>query len=134
VRQISFLPLWIFNSYVSLIQNKIFFGPIRRISNLTNLAVTSLDFHCLLSLVLYGSSENLTNRKQDLIIFSEYYILTISFAGSVLVPATFDMVFPNCNQHVCMCTYALMIHSLITIFFCGVPGRHWIGEKTGGQY
>ena len=35
VRQISYLPLRIFNSYLSLIQNKIFFGTIRRISNLT---------------------------------------------------------------------------------------------------
>ena len=41
VRQILFLPLGIFDSYVSLIQNKIFFGTTRRISNLTNLAVTS---------------------------------------------------------------------------------------------
>jgi hypothetical protein len=47
VHQISFLPLWIFNSCGSLIQNKIFFGTIRRISNITNLAVTSWDFSCL---------------------------------------------------------------------------------------
>ena len=39
-RQILFPPLWIFDSYVSLIQNKIFFGTICRILNSTNLAVT----------------------------------------------------------------------------------------------
>ena len=49
VRQILFLPLGIFDSYVSLIQNKIFFGTLRRILNLTNLAVTSWAFSCLLS-------------------------------------------------------------------------------------
>ena len=56
MRQISFLPLWIFDSYVSLIQNKIFFGTIRRISNLTNLAFTSWAFSCFLSPGLYGIS------------------------------------------------------------------------------
>jgi hypothetical protein len=49
VRQILFLPLGIFDSYVSLIQNKIFVGTLRRLSNLTNLAVTSWAFSCLLS-------------------------------------------------------------------------------------
>ncbi len=44
MRQILFLPLGIFDSYVSLIQNKILFGTLRRISNLTNLAVTSWAF------------------------------------------------------------------------------------------
>ncbi len=46
--QILFLPLGIFGSYVSLIQNKLIFGTIHRISNLTNLAVTSWAFSCLL--------------------------------------------------------------------------------------
>ena len=54
VRQILFLPLGIFDSYVSLIQNKIFFGTLRRILNLTNLAVTSWAFSCFLSPGLYG--------------------------------------------------------------------------------
>jgi hypothetical protein len=54
VRQILFLPLGIFDSYVSLIQNKIFFGTLRRISDLTNLAVTSWAFSCLLSPGPYG--------------------------------------------------------------------------------
>jgi hypothetical protein len=54
VRQNLFLPLGIFDSYVSLIQNKIFFGALRRISNLTNLAVTSWAFSCFLSPGLYG--------------------------------------------------------------------------------
>ena len=49
VRQILFLPLGIFDSYVSLIQNKIFFGTLRRISDLTDLAVTSWAFSCLLN-------------------------------------------------------------------------------------
>ena len=49
VRQILFLPLGIFDSYVSLIQNKLFFGTFRRISNLTNLAVTSWAFSWFLS-------------------------------------------------------------------------------------
>ena len=49
VRLILSPPLWIFDSYVSLIQNKLFVGTIRRISNPTNLAVTSWDFSCLLS-------------------------------------------------------------------------------------
>jgi hypothetical protein len=49
VRQILFLPLGIFDSYVSLIQNKLFFGTLRRISNLTNLAVTSWAFSWFLS-------------------------------------------------------------------------------------
>jgi len=49
-----FLPLGIFNSYVSLMQNKIFFGTLRRISNLTNLAITSWAFSCFLSPGLYG--------------------------------------------------------------------------------
>ena len=39
-------PLGIFNSYVSLIQIKIFLGTIRRISSPTNLAVTSWAFSC----------------------------------------------------------------------------------------
>ena len=47
-------PLGIFNSYSSVIQNKIVFGTLVRISNLTNLAVASWDFSCLLSLGLYG--------------------------------------------------------------------------------
>ena len=55
MRQILFLPLRIFDSYVSLIQNKIFFGTLRRISDLTDLAVTSWDFICLLNPGLYGS-------------------------------------------------------------------------------
>jgi hypothetical protein len=55
VRQILFLPLGIFDSYVSLIQNKIFFGTLRRISDLTDLAVTSWAFSCLLNPGLYGS-------------------------------------------------------------------------------
>jgi hypothetical protein len=54
VRQILFLPLGIFDSYVSLIQNKLFFGTLRRISNLTNLAVTSWAFSWFLSPGLYG--------------------------------------------------------------------------------
>ena len=54
VRQILFLPLGIFNSYVSLIQIKIFFGTIRRISSPTNLAVTSWAFSWFLSPGLYG--------------------------------------------------------------------------------
>jgi hypothetical protein len=54
VRQILFLPLGIFDSYVSLIQNKIFFGTLRRISDLTDLAVTSWAFSCLLNPGLYG--------------------------------------------------------------------------------
>ncbi len=49
MRKIVFLPLGIFDSYVSLIQNKNKFGTICRISNLTNLAVTSWAFSCLLS-------------------------------------------------------------------------------------
>ena len=49
MRQILFPPLRIVNSYVSLIQNKIFFGTIRRILTLTNLAVTSWAFSCFLS-------------------------------------------------------------------------------------
>jgi len=48
-------PLGIFNSYVSLIQIKIFFGTVRRISSPTNLAVTSWNISCLLSPGLYGS-------------------------------------------------------------------------------
>ena len=55
VRQILFLPLGIFDSYVSLIQNKIFFGTLRRISDLTNLAVTSWAFSCFLSPGLWYS-------------------------------------------------------------------------------
>ena len=55
MRQILFLPLGIFDSYVSLIQNKIFFGTLRRISDLTDLAVTSWAFSCLLNPGLYGS-------------------------------------------------------------------------------
>ena len=51
-------PLGIFNSYVSLIQIKIFFGTIRRISSLTNLAVTSWAFSCFLSPGLYGRSKD----------------------------------------------------------------------------
>ncbi len=54
MRQNSFLPLWIFDSYVSLIKNKIFFGTLRRISNLTNSDVTSWAFSCFLSPGLYG--------------------------------------------------------------------------------
>ena len=54
VRQILFLPLEIFDSYVSLIQNNFYFGAIRRISNLTNLAVTSWAFSWFLSPGLYG--------------------------------------------------------------------------------
>ena len=57
VLQILFLPLGIFDSYASLIQNKIFFDTIRRISNLTNLAVTSWAFSCLLSPGFYGSGK-----------------------------------------------------------------------------
>jgi len=57
VRQIIFLPLGIFNSYVSLIQIKIFFGTIRRISSPKNLAVTSWDFSCFLSPGLYGNHD-----------------------------------------------------------------------------
>jgi hypothetical protein len=49
VRQILFLPLGIFDSYVNLIQNKIFFGTLRRISDPTDLAVTSWAFSCLLN-------------------------------------------------------------------------------------
>ena len=48
-------PLGIFNSYVSVIQNKIVFGTLVRISNLTNLAVASWDVSCFLSPGLYGS-------------------------------------------------------------------------------
>ena len=55
MRQILFLPLGIFDSYVSLIQKKIFFGTLRRISDLTDLAVTSWAFSCLLNPGLYGS-------------------------------------------------------------------------------
>jgi hypothetical protein len=47
VRQILFHPLWIFNSYISLIKKKN--GTICRILNLTNLAVTSWAFSCFLS-------------------------------------------------------------------------------------
>ena len=47
VRQILFLPLGIFVSYVSLIQNKVLFGTLRRISDLTNLSVASWAFSCL---------------------------------------------------------------------------------------
>ena len=47
-------PLGIFNSYVSLIQIKIFFGTIRRISSPTNLAVTSWAFSCFLSPGIHG--------------------------------------------------------------------------------
>jgi hypothetical protein len=54
MRQIIFLPLGILDSYVSLIQNKIFFCTLRRISDLTNLAVTSWNISCLLSHGLYG--------------------------------------------------------------------------------
>jgi hypothetical protein len=50
-------PLRIFNSYVSAIQNKIVFGTLVRISNLTNLAVASWDFSCFLSPSLYGRLE-----------------------------------------------------------------------------
>jgi hypothetical protein len=53
LRQILFLPLGIFDSYVSLIQNKLFFGTLRRISDLTNLAVTSWAFSWFLSPGLY---------------------------------------------------------------------------------
>ena len=56
VRQISFLPLRIFNSYISVILNN-FFGFLVRISNLTNLAVTSWDFSCFLSLGIWYSYE-----------------------------------------------------------------------------
>ena len=35
------------------------------------------------------------------------------------MPATFDPVFPNCNQHVCRPQWYL-----ITIFFCRVPGHY----------
>ena len=41
--------LGISDSYVCLIQNKIFFGTLRRISDLTNLAVTSWAFSWFLS-------------------------------------------------------------------------------------
>ncbi len=51
--QILFLPLGIFDSYVSLIQNNIFFGTSCRISDLTNLAVTSWNISCLLNPGLY---------------------------------------------------------------------------------
>ncbi len=47
-------PLGIFDSYVCLIKNKLFFGTLRRISNLTNLAVTSWAFSWFLSPGLYG--------------------------------------------------------------------------------
>ena len=55
VRQILFLPHGIFDSYVSLIRNKIFVGTLRRISKLTNLAVTSWAFSSLLSPGLWYS-------------------------------------------------------------------------------
>jgi hypothetical protein len=57
VRQILLHPLGIFDSYVCLIQNKIFFGTLRRISDLTNLDVTSRAFSCFLNPGLYGRGE-----------------------------------------------------------------------------
>ena len=50
----SFLPLLIFYSYVSFVQKTIRFCTLRRISNLSNLAVASWDISCFLSLGLYG--------------------------------------------------------------------------------
>ena len=47
-------PLRIFSSYVSIKQNKIVFGTLVRISSLTNLALASWDFSCLLSPGLDG--------------------------------------------------------------------------------
>ncbi len=55
--QILFFPLVIFDSYVNKIQNKLFFGTIRRILTLTNLAVTSWAFSCFLSPGLYGKRQ-----------------------------------------------------------------------------
>ena len=48
------LGLKIFNSYVSVIQNKIVFGTLVRISSLTNLAVASLYISRFLSPGLDG--------------------------------------------------------------------------------
>ncbi len=49
------LGLRIFNSYIGVIQNKIVFGTLVRISSLTDLAVASLDISCFLSPGLDGS-------------------------------------------------------------------------------
>jgi hypothetical protein len=59
-------PLGIFDSYVCLIQNKLFFGTLRRISNLTNLAVTSWAFSWFLSPGLYGSRPRSVRINIDL--------------------------------------------------------------------
>jgi hypothetical protein len=64
VRQILLHPLGIFDSYVCLIQNKIFFGTLRRISDLTNLAVTSRAFSCFLNPGLHGSHPHPFNKRK----------------------------------------------------------------------
>ncbi len=73
-----FLPLGIFDSYVDLIQNKLFFGTIRRILNLTNLAVTSWAFSCLLSPGLYGI-KRMRGRMMFYLTLVGYKILNTAF-------------------------------------------------------
>jgi hypothetical protein len=74
VRQILFLPLGIFDSYISLIQNKIFFGTLSRISDLTDLAVTSWAFSCLLNPGLWYSG--LRKKKGYHTILNSYVACT----------------------------------------------------------
>jgi hypothetical protein len=77
--------------------------------------------------IFSSSSQNLTLRKRDLIIFSKYDVLNfddfLKQESLVVVPATFDqVVFPKCNQHrMYVCRPS---DSLITFFFCGVPGHY----------
>ncbi len=53
MNQISFLPLLIFDSYVSLVQKKIVFCTSRRISDPRNLAVASWYIRPVIIFVLF---------------------------------------------------------------------------------
>jgi hypothetical protein len=95
VRQILLHPLGIFDSYVCLIQNKIFFGTLRRISDLTNLAVTSWAFSCFLNPGLYGSDDNrmigyrYDNEHHSLFIYVRiYFKLRFTSTVQVLITVT----------------------------------------------
>ena len=79
--QILFLPPLIFDSYVSLIHNKIFFDTLCKISNLSNLGVASWDFSCLLSPVLCSPhAYNISVSKLTCAtVLSSFDLFSISF-------------------------------------------------------
>jgi hypothetical protein len=69
---------------MSLIQNKIFFGTLRRISDLTDLAVTSWAFSCLLNPDTVGD-------------FKKYGIAPKPFLWQLLLPLRVQTIMAAIN-------------------------------------